>query len=425
MPQFLKPVSGASVTYMFSLAALAVLPVMSPAGLVRADEIKFIFGADPQYDYYPRQVQNDRTDPTMVQAARLVSLCSDCTKVFAIMGDLTHDGGGRTSYGNAHKKAEVVGVKVLDGLGNHDIDDLADDETTFDSEDQLKHVPPFPPSKVTGQAALALDRPMAALRLQQGWSIFHSSLQKIDFNDTDSVANDTGNGPPCPTFRMSTAHYCNKADAYYYTVALSTPGGATPAAYFVQLHNAIKSNTAVTYLKAVKQELEAKGEGNKPVILGGHWLGGSASQEFRATVGTMNVAAILFGHYSCTDKGGKEHGHCDLNNNTAAELFDSPSNSDTNKHGTPIPAVNGNAILHNIFWFFKIDTTREEVSFKRIDRGRIGDISTYKSGNLANLIGQMSTRGSKAAFSLPFRSDQFYTCSYHDAQNRRCTAQNP
>ena len=144
----------------------------------------------------------------------------------------------------------------------------------------------------------------------------------------------------------------------------------------------------------------------------------------------MAITIVL----SATIKKNRIHqlGHCDSIDNSAAMLFDQSSDKDlVNKHGTPIPSVNASAIFHNIFWMFTLDSTSETVSFKRINTGGVFGViaelsGTLKRGDLSQLIDQLGAlQHSNDPFNFPPNKKDFYTCSYHDGQNRSCTAQNP
>ena len=75
---------------------------------------------------------------TMIDLGRLTALCSDCPQVVPIAGDLTMEGAKRHIYRQAYQGAESFGVKILDGLGNHDILPFGDDECSFDNVDHLR-----------------------------------------------------------------------------------------------------------------------------------------------------------------------------------------------------------------------------------------------------------------------------------------------
>ena len=250
--------------------------------IAHAEQITFFFGSDPQYQFYGIGIKTGHTDPTMHLAALLLSRCEDCTKVFPIMGDLTHDGDGQSEYESAYLTITKSGVKILDGLGNHDLKQFSDIATAFNNEDSLFRVLPGKRNPLVDAALMRqAEQPFRNLH---GWEPFHFKAFKVD--------RDTASTTPCGTFNATIeSDYCKASGsgALYYTMALTRPFTfQKPAvAYLVQLHNAMQSNTAVDYLRLVKQELTKRGELAKPVILVGHQLAGSNKADFKDLVKEM------------------------------------------------------------------------------------------------------------------------------------------
>ncbi|PNQ53668.1 hypothetical protein C1141_20050, partial [Vibrio agarivorans] len=301
----------------------AVLGIVSNS--LQAKNINFFAIADPQFGWSDES-GTARAENTMRDIAILAAKCLDCVKAIPIAGDLTMDGDGRTTYGNAHKSMERYGIKVLDGLGNHDSKDLADDETSFDSYDELH------------------DGENLALR---GWEIFDQWKAPIDGGD-------------CSFFNKEPKHYCRNSDAYYYTVSLSN-GSDTESAYLIQLHNAIGAENTLRYLERVKSKVND----DLPIIIVGHSFDGLRSynnyNRFYNLIKNLNVVAILHGHYHCKYEGD----HCDYEENSPGFVIDSINYSLENKYGSRVALVNMNAAFHNIFWSISIDDVNKKIAFKR------------------------------------------------------------
>ena len=183
----------------------------------------------------------------MIDLGRLTALCSDCPQIAPIAGDLTMEGAKRHIYRQAYQAAESFGVKILDGLGNHDILPLGEDECSFDSIDHLR-------------AGSSLS--------QKGWTVVHTWTTKM------SADNECG-------------HYCNVEDGHYYTIGITNRQMAPHniLAYVVQLHNAIYSETAVEYLNRAVSSMNR----DRPIILVGHQFAGSALARFNTTVRDLKV----------------------------------------------------------------------------------------------------------------------------------------
>ncbi|KAF7781636.1 hypothetical protein PRUB_b0927 [Pseudoalteromonas rubra] len=350
---------------------------------VQAQEINFFAIADPQFGWSD-SAGTRRAQNTMRDSAILASKCTNCIKAIPIAGDLTMDGDGRTTYGNAHKHMESFGVKVLDGLGNHDSHDLADDETSFDNYSELHSYEDL---------------------YNKGWKIFDEYHTNIDGGD-------------CSGFNHNPKHYCTSADAYYYTAALAQPGtsSSNAAAYLIQLHNQIYSKNAVAYLKRAISKIGP----DKPVIIVGHYPGGSYSGDFVSAVRGINLAAIIHGHYHCNQGGGGDH--CDYKENSPGFVIDAFSGSIKNRHGSPVPVVNVNAAFHNIFWSISLDTSSNRISFKRYNRAHIGDAAAYSSGDFNTIVNQVTTHGDNNGYNQPYRSSAALTCSF-GGDTRRCIDQ--
>jgi hypothetical protein len=339
--------------------------------------------------------------------AKVLEKCTDCTKVMTIAGDLSHDGDGHGQYASSYTAVLSRGVKILDGLGNHDIGIYESGTTSFNSLAALKQVPP-----------MALNAPDAAvdtLRKGQGWELFDSLLSQVDAGEPpgDSTAEVGSPQWNCPTFAdrpdKVAPMYCTVAIARYYTFALKVPGSDTTAAYVVQLHNAMRSKTAVAYLQRIRDKLYRQQKQEIPIIIVGHSFEGSMRAQFNSLLRQLNVAAILYGHYHCKmvdpDRS-SEQGHCDYRD-LSDELVDSWVMT-KNKNNVDIPDINTNAIFHNVFWVIRLDTDRRIVMVKRLNRHHIGDASELKSGRMDSLLAQMPS----ATFVYPKASAGFASIPY-------------
>ena len=128
-------------------AALACALVATNIPSAFAQTISFVATGDPQYGFYPDWIRDNRTTPTLSGMAKLLRLCGDCTKVMVVAGDLAHDdnvaagtaGKNTRTYGEVHYKIEARGVKIFDGLGNHDGNKFAANWVTFTSLMGLHH----------------------------------------------------------------------------------------------------------------------------------------------------------------------------------------------------------------------------------------------------------------------------------------------
>lgn len=332
----------------------------------------------------------------MIYASLIAAKCTECSKVFVIAGDLSHDGEGHDQYGAAYASVFIRGVKIIDGLGNHDVGLYAPEQTSFTSVDGVYRVPPF----LAGAQVPAA----AAARKAAGWDVYDLQQGHVD-HDEPVEAGETSKDfhAPCGTFNWrqddgkEPPAYCLFPFAYYYTIALKAPGTDKVVAYVVQLQNAMQSKTAVAYLTRVHDKLVAEGKQDAPVILAGHSVEGSATTAFETQVGKMNVAAILYGHYHCAANGrAKAQGHCDAYDEPD-EFLNPSSFYVTNIGGLRIPSVNGNAIFHNIFWIVSLDTDQGLVKWKRINRGGALDATNFQGGSIQFLINQMGP----AAYNFP------------------------
>ena len=117
----------------------------------------------------------------MIDLGRITFKCTDCPQVIPIAGDLSMEGENRHIYRLGYKGAQSFGVKVLDGLGNHDTHSFADDEVSFDSIPNLR----------LGQG----------LR-EKGWVVV----------DTWTVEMSSDN---------QCGFYCEHADGHYYTIGIT------------------------------------------------------------------------------------------------------------------------------------------------------------------------------------------------------------
>jgi len=292
-------------------------------------------------------------------------------------------------------------------LGNHDIGMYETGTTSFNSLAALKQVPPMPLN--------APDAAVDVIRKGQGWELYDSLVSQVDSGEPagDSTAEVGSPQWKCPTFAdrpdKAAAMYCMVAVARYYTFALKVPGSDRTAAYVVQLHNAMKSKTAVAYLQRVRDKLYQQQKQETPIVIVGHSFEGSMGTQFNTLLRQLNVAAVLYGHYHCNmvdpDRS-SEQGHCDYRD-LSDELVNSRV-STKNKHNVDIPDINTNAIFHNVFWVVRLDTDRRVVMVKRLNRHHIGDASALKSGTMDSLLGQMAS----AAFVYPKASAGFVSLPY-------------
>ena len=188
----------------------------------------------------------------------------------------------------------------------------------------------------------------------------------------------------------------------------------------VQLHNYIFSRTATDYLQRIHDKLEAEERLDVPVILVGHQHEGSDRVRFRNIASRMNVAALLYGHYSCTEgkPETKKHGHCDFND-IQQELVDRDPRM-RNVHGINVPRINTNAALHNIFWGVQIHPALGQIKFVRFNRGRMGAFLKKRTaiGSLQTLMIAMLATDS-LAINIPKGAPQFVICDYANS-NRDC-----
>eukprot|EP00093_Oithona_nana_P004755 04755.XXX_40063_40587_1 [CDS] Oithona nana genome sequencing. len=101
--------------------------------------ISFFFTSDPQFGWGASYSGNEeRALRTMIDLGRITEKCTDCPQIMPIAGDLTMNGANRHIYRLGYKGAQSFGVKILDGLGNHDTHPFADDEVSFDSISNLR-----------------------------------------------------------------------------------------------------------------------------------------------------------------------------------------------------------------------------------------------------------------------------------------------
>lgn len=144
--------------------------------------ISFFFTADPQFGWGTSYSGNEeRALRTMIDLGRLTRLCLDCPQIMPIAGDLTMNGENRHIYRLGYQGAESFGVKILDGLGNHDTHSFADDEVSFDSLWTLRR----------GQSLVA-----------KGWTVVDA------WTTVMSADNQCG-------------FYCQQPDGHYYTIGIT------------------------------------------------------------------------------------------------------------------------------------------------------------------------------------------------------------
>ena len=327
----------------------------------------------------------------MHKVAKFLNRCNDCTPVFFIAGDLVHDNSGdESTYGLVHLSLEAKGIKIFDGLGNHDTKNFRDDWVSFDSRVGLYHVIPGNPANRSDELD-STDRRLAGFwsSRARGWSIYHEGFDYIDRNEWDkcdpsNVQDGRFCGDPCKAFRFDDSYYCVNKSAWYYAVALNSPtgmheitngigAGAGPmeaGALVVQLHNFGRSKSAVNFLESLHDKLQREGKTGIPIVLVAHQLAGSERNRFDSLAAELNIAAFLHGHDRCN---GREYAHCDSQDPPSTYLgyVRNDGNLVTNANGTPIPTVNTNAIFHNIFWATSLDTDAGKITFKRLNAGEI------------------------------------------------------
>ncbi|QTL34746.1 FG-GAP-like repeat-containing protein [Pseudoalteromonas viridis] len=344
--------------------------------VVHAAEINFFAISDPQFAF--GNGNDGRARATMRDVAILTNNCSDCSKVVPIAGDLSMDGNGRTSYGNAYKDMVNLGAKPLDGVGNHDTHDYAYGETSFDDRAQL----------LKGQDLV-----------NKGWKIFHHSKNEMKA--------DGG--------RCNIGAYCDNASVYYYTVKLQNPTDPSGSAYLIQLHNNIYSDSAVDYLKELKEE---KGEeiGQSPIFLVSHQLDDTKANEsdMRKELKVLNVVALIHGHYNCEQEVAKGN-HCNATE-SEPDLTVNRYFLGKNEKEVSIPAFNVSSAFHNIFWGFSIDTETNILSFKRFNRGEMDSAYNY-AGSFEGLINDIPL----SAHNMPYRQKGFLTCELEKSKGKCLT----
>ena len=313
----------------------------------RTSNIKFYAIADPQFDFHTNSGWeiiaggDQRARDGMKTVAFIAKECNDCVKMIPIAGDLTHDGGGLGRYARAVKKMRSYGVKVFDGLGNHDITNYDDDVVSFNSLAELKR----------GEDLLG-----------KGWEI------KDYYADYIDAGREYGD---CSSFNPRGDYYCKNKDAFYYTVSLAEPGTGVISAYLVQLHNKINSLGARNYLSRILNDSSI--DKTLPIIIIVHQFG-SSSYELADIVKKLNVAAIIMGHENCTGTS-----HCDYK--SALKDTADRHHKLKNIHGSLIPTFNVNSIFNNIFWAFSLDSVNEEVSFKRYNMAEYNNVYKDKLHN--------------------------------------------
>ena len=311
--------------------------------------------SDPQYDFGDSYAEQ-RSHETIVETAGSAMYYKPAfSKILVIAGDLTHDGGGIENYKASYEEAHVTGTTILDGLGNHDTDKI--ETTSFNI------------------GSKALDR---GDLFKYGWKLFDKRAAAMCANFSPSAIttfwglknpfsfDDQGNQFRT-TRKAKENYYCQHKRANYYTVALSKPRTTVVSAYLIQLHNAMTESVA--YLESIKKKIESRGHSHIPIIIVGHQRGHRDDKKFRGIVKSMNIAAVIRGHYFC-DPVPPNGGHCDANN-----IFQRPTDrngSIWNKWNKPIPVYNYSASLHNIYWAVKIDPSqgKETVTLFRCNRGK-------------------------------------------------------
>ncbi|NVJ61891.1 MAG: metallophosphoesterase [Gammaproteobacteria bacterium] len=352
-------------------------------------KVTFFATADPQFGYTNTQADN-RAKATMIDIAKLADKCTDCAKAYTIAGDLTMDERSKSiQYCGAYKSAKQYNIQILDGAGNHDGVNWSLFGNKCNSFSSLVNL--------TGNESLSL----------RGWKIVDYKKEAIDGGDCEFIA--------------SPKYFCKNKAAYYYTAVLASPGADKPSVYLVQLHNVMISDSSVGYLKDIQSKLNLGLLDNTvPILIVGHQFGPLSDSrysmnrfEFQNILSTMNVAAILHGHYHCP---GDRDDHCDYTENLPTDLIDHPGFGQYwNSHGARVPVVNVNAARNNIFWSISVSPDNNEISFKRFDRHFIGSIDNYTKGTFSSLMSQMaqSQHGSNTlVFNQPYKSSAALTCNY-------------
>ncbi|MCO7187862.1 MULTISPECIES: hypothetical protein [unclassified Pseudoalteromonas] len=332
---------------------------------VHAADINFFAISDPQFAF--GHGNDGRASQTMRDVAILTDNCADCAKVVPIAGDLSMDGNGRTTYGNAYKDMVSRGAKPLDGVGNHDTHDYAYGETSFDDKTQL----------LKGQDLT-----------NKGWKIFHYSANEMKADGGD----------------CNIGAYCKNASVYYYTAKLQNPTDRSGSAYLVQLHNNINSDSAVAYLEKLIQD-KGREIGESPIFLISHQIDKNKGDnaKMRTLVEGLNVVAVIHGHYHCEQVAGKGN-HCNATESEPQQTIERFSLGN-NVKGVPVPFFNVSAAFHNIFWGFSIDTDTNVLSYKRFNRGAMGSAYNY-AGSFSDLMNDIPL----GAHNLPYRQKGFLTC---------------
>lgn len=412
----------------------------------KAEPITFFVGADPQYGFGDDALATE----TGLGAARILNRCTDCSKVLVVAGDLSHDKPDKArKYGEVfHLPIEKLGVKVFDGLGNHDNNDFADDWVSFDSPRGLYHM-----------GSLASDDRAKPMSLQEieghnfvaprflGWRVYDLFLSRIDNEEkasqkdidwrvATSIEDSRYNNmlTSCGSFGYGDAWYCMNEDAYYYAIELNKPTNnfsfnlnfwstpnPKPGVLLVQLHNELYSTTSTRYLKRIRDKLSSEGRLDLPVILFSHktdGTDGTMSPEFKKAAADMNIAAVIHGHYGCDNRSSpkKLNGHCDASN-TWDDLRDW-SEGIYNRNRVDVPIIDVNALLYGIFWAVQIDPSKGTIGFVRFNskemmvksRGGKSFIS-LETGTFADLMAQIF-RNNPSAINIPRRKNAIMKCDY-------------
>lgn len=410
----------------------------------KAEPITFFVGADPQYGFGGDALATQ----TGLRAATILNRCTDCTKVLVVAGDLSHDKPDKArKYGEAfHLPIEKLGVKVFDGLGNHDNNDFADDWVSFDSPRGLYHM-----------GSLASDdraKPMSLQEIEShnfvaprflGWRVYDLFLSRIDNEEkasqkdidwrvATSIEDSRYNNmlTSCGSFGYGDAWYCMNEDAYYYAIELNKPTynfsfnlnfwstpNPKPGVLLVQLHNELYSTTSIRYLRRIYDKLDKEKRLDLPVILFAHKLSGQRSEEFKQVVANMNIAAVIHGHYGCDNRSSPEkpHGHCDASN-TWDDLRWLGKNI-YNRNNVSVPIVDVNALLYGIVWAVQIDPTNGTIGFVRFNTNQMEEDSrragrtfiSLKTGTFADLMTQ-AFRNNRKAINIPPEMNALMKCDY-------------
>lgn len=321
--------------------------------------VSFFFTADPQFGWGASYSGNEeRALRTMIDLGRITVKCTDCPQIIPIAGDLTMNGENRHIYRLGYKGAQSFGVKVLDGIGNHDTHSFADDEVSFDNTLTLR----------MGQS----------LR-EKGWVVVDT------WTTVFSEDNDCG-------------FYCQHADAHYYTIGITNRllNPTTIMAYVVQLHNGIYSDSAVQYLERIRRTVI---DTSKPIILVAHQFTGNAIMQFNETIRQLNVALIINGHYHCDQV--YDLNHCDFRDNSPVLLIDRFGADFLNVHGAVIPRVTCNAAFHNIFWSVTLHGADGAIYLKRYDNFHVARSGVTLYGEAASTNAQNYFRFPLEQFSSP------------------------